>query len=111
MTKYDVIRDAVEEAVVAASIDWDAQKEPRDERVCFDVHRLARVVKLTRTPDGLNAVVAATEEVLDHYLDAVQDNRSVEFGRALAALRLRDRVTAATDRWYREGPDGLERIA
>lgn len=110
MPKYDLIRDAVEEAVTTASIDWDAAREPVDERVCFDVQRLARVVKLTRTPDGLNAVVAATEEVLAYYLHAAQDARSFEFGCALAALRLQDRVTAAQDRWYRDGPNGLERI-
>ena len=111
MKKYTAIQEAVERAVVTATLDWEAPTEPIDERCRFDVEALARVIALTKTADGLNAVIAAIDESLTRYLFASTDPRSAEFGCAFAALKLDQLVKKPRGRAYREGPNGLERIA
>ncbi len=100
MASLNTITQTVLVAVRTARVDEDAPREPLDERVQFDVDALARVMRLsTQTADHYNAVIAACDVEFRHQLD------ERDALRALAALRLQERVTAPRLR-VRQGPDG-----
>ena len=84
------IAGAVQAAVRTARIDGSAPREPVDERVRFDVDALARVLRLsTLTADDYNKVVAACDTEMQRQV--ISEGNVL---RALAALRLQERVTA-----------------
>jgi len=95
------IAGAVQAAVRTARIDGSAPREPVDERVRFDVDALARVLRLsTLTADDYNKVVAACDTEMQRQV--IPEGNVL---RALAALRLQERVTAPR-LYFRRGPDG-----
>ena len=103
MASSKTISSAVQAAVRAAHIDLSAAREHLDERVRFDVDALARVLRLsTLSADDYNRVIADCHTEMYHQMD----ERDV--ARALASLRLQERVTAPR-LWVRQGPDsGIE---
>src|SRR4051794_16238102 len=104
MPTYSVVQEAVRRAVVSSTLDASAGREPRDGRILFDVEALTRVLTLTRTPEGLLAVVAACEEEAGSRarswieageaakMDATAPTVVESWARALAAVLLKDRV-------------------
>src|SRR4051812_48759847 len=72
MPSKSVIAAACDACIRSVIIDRAAPREPRDHRVRFDPELQAKVTRLTRTYDGLNAVTAQLDESFKFHISRVK---------------------------------------
>ena len=90
MAKEQLIAAAVDRAVESATVDRDAPREPRDERVHYDPEALAAVVRLCDSDRNRELVLAVADDVLRRWIEALDEDRT------LVAMTLVHRIEAAT---------------
>ena len=90
MATEQVIADAVDWALLTATIDHDAPQEPRDERCRFDPEALAAVLRFCDSARNCDVVIDVVDRALRRSIDGLDEDRT------LAAVLLRARVVAGT---------------
>ena len=106
MANPEKIKDAFAAAVDSASLDPDAQRVPRDERIAFDAAVLNDAMRLLVGPADRERAVAALDVLMHEAID------QLDMRRGLASLKLLEKLDAAGQRRvYREGEGGLEPLS
>lgn len=100
MASQQTYLQAVAAAVDSASVDRDRDES---EWVLFEPQALSRLTQLFTEVGGSGKTKQAWREAWD---DALAD--PIDASRALALMRLKERLTGVVDRVYEETSDGLQ---